>query len=126
MRWLIVVFFLLHAFAHLVGVAASWRLGTRVPHKTTVLSGRVDLGGPGARVFGALWLLAALAFAAAAAGVWAAHPAWLPLTLGATALSLVLSVLAWPEARIGVGIDLAILAGLVVAHRTATLAGAVQ
>lgn len=70
MRIALAIVMVLHGAAHLVGFAESWQLSMTesVPHKTTVLSGRVDLGTAGIRAAGLLWLLAALAFGLASAG----------------------------------------------------------
>ena len=70
---------------------------------------RVDVGDAGIRVMGVLWLLAALAFLVAAIAV-ATEAGWaMRFTLAAVMVSLVLCVLGWPDARIGVAVN----AGLV-------------
>ena len=123
MRFLIAAFLLAHGFAHLVGLAGSWQLGSQVPHKTTLLGGRIDLGEPGIRAFGVVWLLAAIAFTAAAAALLLAQPLWTTLVLAAAAFSLVISVLALPDAHIGVWINVALLALLSLAPRFHWLEG---
>ena len=58
-------FLLAHGVAHLVGFVSSWKLATlaELPYKTTVFSGRVDVGDAGIRVVAACcgcsppWLL---------------------------------------------------------------------
>jgi hypothetical protein len=112
MRYMLVAFLLAHGFAHLVGLMGSWQLGTGIPHKTTLLGGRVDLGETGIRAFGVAWLLAAIAFAAAAAALLLAQPFWTVLVLSAAGFSLVISLLALPDAVIGVWIDVTLLAFL--------------
>lgn len=104
----------LHGIAHGVGLAASWQLGEfrDAPLDTTLLGGRLDVGVAGTRAIGVLWLLTGLGFAAAAVGVWRGAEWWIPVTAGVAAASLLLSVLGWPEARIGIPLNLAILAGL--------------
>jgi hypothetical protein len=105
MRVALAVFLLVHGFAHLVGFLGTWRLSAQVPYKTTILGGRLDLGDRGIRVMGLLWLLAALAFGVAAAAT-IAHPGWwLSFALLVSLGSLLMCLTAWPEAKIGAGID---------------------
>ena len=68
MRFVLAFFLLAHGVAHLVGFVSSWKLATlaELPYKTTVFSGRIDVGDAGIRVLGVLWLLTALAFLIAA------------------------------------------------------------
>jgi hypothetical protein len=116
---LIAAFILLaHGIAHLVGFFAAWALlpMEKVPHVTTVFGDRFDLGEVGIRVVGGFWLLAATAFVVAAAAT-AQRVAWWPgFTAAVTAASLILCVLNWPQARMGVYVNLAILAILMVAR----------
>lgn len=97
----------------------SWKLAPvdEMPYSTTLLAGRVDVGDAGIRAVGVLWLLAALTFAAAAFGTWTARAGWLPLALGCALVSLCLSVPAGPAPRIGVGVNLVILAWLLAGAR---------
>ena len=71
MRFVLALLLVAHGVAHLVGFVSSWKLATlaELPYKTTVFSGRVDVGDAGIRMMGALWLLAALAFLVAAFAV---------------------------------------------------------
>ncbi|HEX8705095.1 MAG TPA: DUF6544 family protein [Myxococcaceae bacterium] len=104
------VLLLLHGFAHLVGFVGAWRLSATVPYKTTVLNGRFELGDHGARVWGILWLLTALAFAVAAVGAFTRASWWMPLALAIALFSSVLCIGAWPEAKIGLLVNVALLA----------------
>lgn len=111
MRYAIAAFFLAHGIAHLPGFAVPWRLlsSPEMPYSTTILSGRWDVGPLGIRVVGLSWLIVGVAFAAAAIG-YARHSPWaVMLTAAVAATSLVLSVLNWPQARIGVFVNLAVL-----------------
>jgi hypothetical protein len=123
MRFVLAAFLLAHGFAHLVGLAGSWQLGTGIPHKTTLLGGRLDLGERGIRAFGVVWLIGAMAFTAAAAALILVQPSWTSLVLAAAAFSLVISILALPDARIGVGIDVVLLAFAWLAARFHWLGG---
>lgn len=117
MRFIIATFLTLHGLAHLVGFLVPWRLmATDTPSRTTLLAGRVNVGTGGIRAVGLLWLVALLPFLAAAAGVVLETPWWPTLLWWGALISLVLSVAAWPDSRLGVVINLAILAWLVTAH----------
>jgi hypothetical protein len=110
MRIALAVFLALHGFAHFVGFAGSFGLAESIPYRTTVLGGTVDLGDTGIRAFGVLWLLAAGAFLVASAAAMTNQEWWLKALLVAAAGSLVLSLMTLPEARIGVLLDVLILA----------------
>ena len=103
-----------HGIAHLVGFVVPWRVASLagMPYRTTILAGKVDVGDTMIRVFGVLWLLTALALLGAAGG-WIVHARWAPLfTAGVLLLSLVLCAIEWPDARIGLFINIALLAAL--------------
>ncbi len=101
---------LVHGIAHLVGFFAAWRPSAipELPHKTTVLSGRIDLGEGGIRAVGIIWLLLALAFAAAGVMVWLTLPQATTAVFVLSAASFVMSLIAWPDSQIGVVVNLAI------------------
>jgi hypothetical protein len=104
-----------HGIAHLVGFAVPWRLlqAEEMPYSTTLLAGRLDVGDAGIKMVGLVWLGLAVAFLAAAVGVWMDRPGWTGIALGVAAASLVMSVLGWPAARIGVAVNLVLALGLV-------------
>lgn len=115
MRALVSVLVMLHAAAHLVGFLTPWGLltaGTGVKpadSPSTLLGDRITLGGAMARVGGLLWLALATAFGVVAIGIWRAE-SWSPMALGIVALlSLAMSLVSWPRARMGVYVNLAIL-----------------
>lgn len=114
MRFILGGFLILHGVAHLVGFVVPWRLVQveDAPYKTTQLGGRWDIGDTGIRIVGVLWLVGALAFAAAGIGLVGGHAWWTNLTLYAAAVSLVMSILGWPDAKIGVVINILLLAFL--------------
>ncbi|HEV3049900.1 MAG TPA: hypothetical protein VGX50_06315 [Longimicrobium sp.] len=113
------VLMVLHGIAHLPGFANSWRLATfpDLPYHTTLLGGRLEIGDAGMRVAGALWLAAALAFCLAGAGAVLQRGGWMAFAIAVAAASLVLCLLEWPAARIGVWVNVAILLALVLAQR---------
>jgi hypothetical protein len=113
MRIALAVLMAVHGIAHLVGFAGAWQLAPGgFPYKTTVLGGQVDLGNAGIRVVGLLWLTTAVAFVAVAVGTVAGVVWWAPAALTIAIVSLLLSVLEFPEARLGVVINIAIIAAL--------------
>lgn len=111
MRFAIAMVFFVHGFAHTVGFVVPWRIAAleEAPYKTTILSGKLDIGHIGIRIVGLLWLLTALAFFAAGGLVIGRLEAWQPLTLSVTSFSLLLCVLGLPESRIGIPINIGIL-----------------
>ena len=114
-----------HGVAHLPGFVSAWRLApiAELPYHTDVLAGHLHVGDAGMRALGALWLLAALAFLAASLGALLRQPWWEPVALVAALASLLLCALEWPAARLGVPVNLAVLAVLFVGPRLVTLLG---
>jgi len=115
---LAVVLFL-HGFAHLPGFIVSWRLADLkdMPYKTTILTNAVDVGDIGIRVIGALWLIAALMFVVSGTGLLAHTAWWRSVTMASAGFSLALCVVGWPDSRIGVFVNIVIIAFLLVAGR---------
>ncbi|HEX2450220.1 MAG TPA: hypothetical protein VHJ69_03730 [Gemmatimonadales bacterium] len=113
----------LHAMAHLPGVIVDWRLSTlpELPYHTTVLGGHLNLGDAGMRTMGALWLIAAFGFGVAAIAAGLGRPWWISLAAAAAGVSLTLSILAAPEARLGILVNLLIIAALVLGPRAGLL-----
>jgi hypothetical protein len=112
----------LHGLIHLMGTAVYMRL-TEIggfSYKTTLLGGRVDLGGNGIRVFGALWILPAIGFITIAVAMLAGGECWRPGLVAVTFISLVLTALDWSVAYAGVGINAGILAIICLGPRIAT------
>ena len=122
MRMALAVLMLLHGVAHLPGFVSEWRLAALegLPYRTTILAGRLDLGDIGIRVVGLLWLVAALGFLAAGTGALANRSWWTAAAAAAALGSLALSLLELPQARIGLAVNLAILASLALAQRFAS------
>lgn len=121
MRLALSAFLIAHGVAHVVGFAVPWRLvkTSDVPYRTTLLAGTIDVGDAGARAVGVIWLLAALAFALIGSAVLAGWNVRLPLFV-ALGFSLGLCVLGWPDARIGVVVNAALLGLLFVSGNLAS------
>lgn len=99
----------LHGIAHLVGFRTTF-------WPTPAASRRAGLLGH--RFFGLLWLSLALSYVLGA-GLWLLQvPAWAPLTLTVTAISAGLCIACWPEARIGLFIDVLLFAAIPAASRS--------
>jgi hypothetical protein len=112
LRVALALLFIVHGIAHLPGFAVAWRLthASEMPYKTTLLNGSLNVGNAGIRIVGILWLLAGIGFVLTAVVTFRGQPAWPQATLYVTLFSLVLCGLAWPDSRIGLMVDLAILA----------------
>lgn len=111
MQWLLACAVAAHGVAHLPGFVSAWRLAelSELPYRTTLLGGRLDVGDAGMRIVGGLWLLLAVAFVAAAVGL-ATHAGWVtPLLRVAAIASMVWCLTAWPEARIGVAVNVGLI-----------------
>ena len=101
MRFALVALLIAHGVAHLVGFVVPWK-------RTTILGGATDVGDAGARALGVVWLVAALAFVLLAGAVLAGWNVrvW---TFATLSLSIVLCVAGWPEARIGLVVNVVLL-----------------
>jgi hypothetical protein len=119
MRIALAVLMLLHGIAHLPGFVVSWRLTElkEMPYRTTVLGGRLEVGDAGIRLIGVLWLAAALAFVLIATSALTQRTWWAPAATAVAISSLLLSVLGLPDSRIGIAVNLAILAALPLGFR---------
>ena len=111
----------LHGIAHLVGFLVPWRLMTsdEMPYSTTLLGGTVDVGATGIRIAGVGWLLLAAAFLGVAWMVWTGRPGTASWVMGTALVSGVMCVLGWPQSRVGLWVDAAILAAVFVSVRVA-------
>jgi hypothetical protein len=125
MRLILGIFMLLHGFAHLPGFTVAWRLTDRpeMPYKTTVLGSAVNLGDVGIRIIGVMWLLGAIAFGVSGISLITRQPWWHQLALATAASSLVLTIIGWPDSRIGILVNLIIIAALILAPRAGLLGG---
>ena len=82
-----------------------------------MLAGRLEIGDVGTRVLGIAWLLVAVAFVISGVAIFFSPPWWWSFTLAVTGVSLVLSILGWPDARFGVLANVVILVFLFIGPR---------
>ena len=113
MRFILAALLIGHGVAHIVGFVVPWKLMQmpEMPYRTTILGGTMDVGDAGIRLIGVLWLSIAVAFAVVAGGVvasWSMRMAVFTLL----ALSSAFCVIGWPEARIGLIVNAALLTAL--------------
>jgi hypothetical protein len=81
-----------------------------LPYKTTVLGGTIDLGDRGIRIIGILWLIVTIAFVASAIGLLTQATWWSGMAFSSIAASLLLTVAEWPLTKIGVAVNITLLA----------------
>ena len=103
---------LLHGLAHLPGFLVSWRLmhPADLPYTTMILGNSINVGDAGIRFVGVLWLIVGLGCVAAGIAGIRGMPGWHLLALSAVTLSSFLCIVGWPAARIGLAVDLTLLA----------------
>jgi len=113
-RIILGIFLILHGLIHLLGFLTGWKLVNidDIPHRTTMLAGKVNIGEAGARILGVLWFLAAIAYIVAGVGLFILAPWWLGATIGVTWFSLLLCLLGFPDSQFGLYIDVILLAYL--------------
>jgi hypothetical protein len=113
MRFVLAALLIAHGVAHLVGFLVPWKVVSipEVPYRTTILGGVTDLGDAGARALGVVWLVAAVAFVLLAGALLAGWSVrlWIFAMLS---MSIVLCIVGWPEARIGLVVNAVLLAAL--------------
>ena len=114
MRIVFAVLLIGHGFAHLAGFLLPWRFAglKDMPYKTTIFAKSVNVGELGIRIIGLFWLIAALALAVSAIGTLSRASWWLPVTGIAIGFSFLLCVADWPDTRVGVLVNIGIMAAL--------------
>ena len=103
-----------HGLIHLMGTIVYMKLG-KIPgfnYKTTLLSGRWDLGVNGIRFFGALWIFPAVGFVVIGTALLMGWSWWQSMLVPVTLFSLILTYVDWNIAYAGPIVNIAIL-GLV-------------
>lgn len=105
MRLAAALFLTLHGIAHLVGFRAAFWPAPGLPVRSSLFSGVLGVGYFGTRALGVIWLLLALGYLLSTFLFLRRSPSWSAATLGVTCTSIIMCVLFWPEARIGLAID---------------------
>ena len=72
-----------------------------LPYSTKLLAGRVNIGDGGIRIFGLLWVVAAIGFVLAGIGLLFSASWWWTLTIGTAVFSFLLCILGLPVAKFG-------------------------
>lgn len=108
----------LHGLIHVMGFVAYWPLAAiaELPYKTTLASGRWDVGPMGMKVYALLWLLVAVAFLVSLAGLVTHQSWWRPAMLATIVISTALIALDWAPSFRGAVINAAILALMALAY----------
>ncbi len=106
----------IHGLIHLMGFVTYWQLATinELPYKTALLKGAWEVGEPGIRLFGLLWLAATVAFLVSGVGRVSGQDWWRPLLIATVVFSLVVTALDYDVAYAGVVINVVMLVVLVV------------
>ncbi|MFC1746737.1 ABC transporter permease [Candidatus Neomarinimicrobiota bacterium] len=119
MRIVLGLILIIHSIAHLVGFVVPWKLAVtdEAPYKTTLIDGALDVGDSGIRFVGLLWLIGALVFTAVATGVLGMYNGWQKPLVYATVYSLILCILGLPDSRMGIPVNMTILAWLLAGQR---------
>ncbi len=111
MRAILSIVLAVHGFAHLVGFLVPWKLmfPSDQAYTTRVLSGKVDLGPIGIRVWGLIWLGLAVGFGVSALWGWTGNDAWIQLGTFVSTVSLMMCGMSLPSARIGIPVNIFLL-----------------
>jgi hypothetical protein len=117
LRFIVAAPFLLHGVAHLSGFLASWTASEAgFSDKPWILSPGITLGSGLGRVFGLLWLVAAIGLVGTALGIALRQSWWPTLAITASVVSLVVIVPWWntvpPGAKFGAFFDVLTIAAL--------------
>jgi len=90
----------LHGVIHIMGFVAYWPLAklAELPYKTAVLGGRWEIGPMGMRLFGLLWLVAALGFLVATVAMLMHLGWWRTAMISSIVLSSLVIALDWAPA----------------------------
>jgi hypothetical protein len=110
-RIITAIVLILHGLIHLIGFVVNFKIAEieDIKHKTSVLAGKIEIGETGVRILGLAWLLIALAFVISAVALFYAPTWWWTYILVVTILSLIVTILGWPDAQFGAYLNIVIL-----------------
>jgi len=117
---LIALFVVLHGLIHSLGfIVYSLGINTQaMNYETTLLNGTWEVGAVGIFIYGLLWLLPLAGFVVGGIGLLWQVTWWRPVILAVSLFSLVLTILEWQYAYLGVLINLVIIGTLLITSRT--------
>ena len=118
----IAVLLTLHGVAHLVGFLGPWGMASNIPVQTTLFAGRFQASDGTLKALGILWLLVGLTFVVCAIGELRQASWWSEVTLNAAVFSLLLSIASFPASKIGIPVNVVIIATLLFAQPLTALA----
>jgi len=118
MKFLGALLLVLHGVTHLVGFRAAFWPEVGQAGSIQLLGRLAFVGVSTAQALGIAWLLVTLAYLTAAVLVLGRDSRWIKVALAASAVSLLLCVLSWPDARVGAVLDLGLLLVLFLASRS--------
>ena len=112
MNIILPIILLVHGFAHLVGFMVSWKIGNLKdpPYRTTLFNGKINIGDRGIRIFGVVWLVVGVLFFIDATMVVFQLNGWKLFLIVISILSLLICVLGLPDSKIGIIVNICILA----------------
>ena len=114
MQIALAILLILHGIAHFVGFAGAFGLGEagKQPPRTALFGGRLQLSPGQIKLGGIVWLLLGAAFIAAGTLLLIGFPYWRALASSISLLSLLMCMAYWPEARIGLWLNLLLLGAI--------------
>jgi hypothetical protein len=118
-RYLVSAVLALHGLIHAIGFAAAWQLGALTGVTAAPSFPTWNARSAPVLVLGVLWLMAGAGFVLGGIGLAADRSWWVPAAAASALLSLVLTGMWWQSAPVGIAIDLAVLAFLVLVTRGA-------
>ena len=116
MVYMLAFVFIMHGLAHLSGFIDAWMPVEVFAAEPWIFSKEVTMKSAVGRLFGLLWLAAALALIAAGYGLVAGNEGWQATAIGGAALSLTV-IIPWFRtvplgAKFGIAFDLIIIVSL--------------
>ena len=105
---------IVHGLAHISGFIASWTANPAgYKEAPWIFSSDITMQSPAGRVFGLLWLIAAIGFVGTGLGLIFGHGWWPALAMVASIISLVVIVPWWntvpPGAKFGAVFDVVVI-----------------
>ena len=123
-RVILIPLLVLHGAVHVLGFVVPWQLAEPqgLPYKETLLDGHLHAGAGGVRAVGVAYLIAGAALVVAAIALLAGQTWWWGLAVTGTGLSLAVTFLTLPEAKVGLALNVVVLGVLLLASQTRELA----